>query len=105
MTLDELNTLLASTGMPVAYYAFPVGDAPPLPWICYVVTGSSNFIADGRVYQKSNAIDVELYCNEKDPALEARVEAVLADACIPWEKTEQYLDSEKCWEIIYEIEV
>ena len=105
MTLEQLNDLLAATGLPVAYYAFPAENAPPLPWICYIVTGSNNFIADGAVYKQIQHVAVELYCKDKDPNLEARVEGVLRSAGIPWEKSETYLDSEKCFEIIYEIEV
>ena len=103
MSLEELKNKLEATGLPVAYYAFPVDAAPPLPFICYLVTGSSNFIADGEVYQPINEVAVELYCKQKDPATEALVETALRG--IPWDKTETYLDDEHCIEIIYEIEV
>lgn len=105
MTLAQLNDVLQATGLPVAYYAFPEGEAPPLPWICYTVTGSRNFDADGRVYLAVRRVDVELYCAQKDLAAEALVETALDGAGIPWDKTETYLDSEQCFEIIYEIEV
>lgn len=101
--IETLKDRLTSTGLPVAYYAFPENEAPPLPWICYVVTGSNNFMADGAVYQTVLRVDVELYTARKDIAMEAKVEAALAG--IPWQKAEQYLEDENCHEVIYEIEV
>ena len=103
MTLEELKTLLESTGLPVAYRAFPVGQAPDLPFICYLVEYSNNFDADNRVYHPINHISIELYTEFKNPDAEALVETALKDIC--WEKTEEYLDDERCYEILYEIEV
>lgn len=45
MELQELKERLEQTGFPVAYYSFPENEAPPLPFICYLVTGSDNFAA------------------------------------------------------------
>lgn len=103
MTLQELAALLETTGLPVAYRAFPAGKAPPLPYLCYLCTGTNNFDADDRVYQVYQGVDVELYTETKRPDLELAVEAALSD--VGWEKTEEYLDDEKCYQIIYEIEV
>ena len=36
MTTEELGKLLETSGLPVAYNAFPIGDAPALPFICYL---------------------------------------------------------------------
>ena len=103
MRLEDLKTLLESTGLPVAYRAFPVGQAPDLPFICYLVEYSNNFDADNRVYHPINHISIELYKKIKNPDAEALVETALKDIC--WEKTEEYLDDERCFEIVYEIEV
>lgn len=103
MTLQELAALLETTGLPVAYRAFPVGQAPPLPYLCYLCTGTNNFDADDRVYQVFQGVDVELYTETKRPDLESAVETALSG--LGWEKTEEYLDDEKCYQIIYEIEV
>lgn len=103
MKLENLKTLLESTGLPVAYRAFPVGQAPDLPFICYLVEYSNNFDADNRVYHPINHISIELYTEFKNPDTEALVETALKDIC--WEKTEDYLDDERCYEISYEIEV
>ena len=55
------------------------------------------------VYQVINRITIELYTESKAPEAENAVEAALKDLC--WEKSEEYLDDEQCYEIIYEIEV
>lgn len=103
MTLKELGTLLESTGLPVIYRAWPEKEAPPLPFICYLVAYSNNFGADGGVYAKVDHIQVELYTKQKEPQTEDKVEKALSS--LFWEKTETYLDSEKCYQILYEIEV
>ena len=103
MRLEDLKTLLESTGLPVAYRAFPVGQAPDLPFICYLVEYSNNFDADNRVYHPINHISIELYTEFKNPDAESLVETALKDIC--WEKTEEYFDDERCFEIVYEIEV
>lgn len=103
MSLEKIRDMLEQTGIPVAYRAFPDNQAPPLPFICYLFSASNNFNADDIVYQPINQITIELYTQEKDLAAEAAVESALSDLC--WEKSEEYLDDEQCYEIIYEIEV
>jgi hypothetical protein len=39
------------------------------------------------------------------PPLEAKVERVLANHGIPWDKTEVWIDDEKLYEVRYELEV
>lgn len=103
MRLEELKTLLETTGMPVTYRAWPENEAPPLPFICYLVAYSNNFGADNRVYHKISHIQVELYTKQKDPNAEDKVENALSS--FYWDKTEEYIDSERCYQILYEIEV
>lgn len=103
MTLEELHTILTGTGLPVVYNAFPEELAPALPFICYRVIGSNNFFADGRTYETINDIDVELYTKTKDQETEALLEQALGELC--WNKEENYLADEKCFEIIYNLEV
>lgn len=103
MSLEELTALLQTVGLPVAYRAFPEGKAPPLPYICYLCSYTNNFDADNQVYQKIDHINIELYTRQKCPDLEAKLETALQALC--WEKSEEYLDDERCYEILYEIEV
>ncbi|MDY5007931.1 hypothetical protein [Candidatus Allofournierella merdipullorum] len=103
MTLSEVDVLLKTTGFPVTYRAWPENEAPPLPFVCYVEAGSNNFAADGVVYYPVKRMQVELYTKLKDPETEGKVEAALSSFF--WEKTETYLSTEKCYQILYEIEV
>ena len=105
MTVQEFKPVLESTGLPVAYRSFPEGNAPTLPFVCYHSPYTNNFAADGVAYATINHINVELYTQVKDPATEGKVEAALTGAGIYWEKSETYLEDEKCLQILYEIEV
>ena len=79
----------------------PCGKCPAAP--LYLFSSTNNCNADDAVYQGINRITIELYTESKDPEAENAVEAALKDLC--WEKSEEYLDDEQCYEIIYEIEV
>lgn len=103
MTLEDIQNLLEATGLPVAYRAFPEGHAPALPFICYLTSGTNNFGADNVTYHVINAVTVELYTDYKDPETEGKVEEALSSFF--WDKDVEYLDSERCYQIIYEIEV
>lgn len=104
MTLDELSALLKTTGLPVTYRAWPEGEAPPLPYICYLESYSNNFAADGTVYYQISHVQVELYEKLRNMATESEVESALSSVAF-WEKTPNYIDEEKCYQILYEIEV
>ena len=103
MTLEELKDRLETTGFPVTYREWSENAAPPLPNICYLAAYSNNFAADGEVYCKINRVQVELYTKLKDLEAEAKVESALYS--FYWEKTESYINTEKCYQILYEIEV
>lgn len=103
MTLEELKDRLETAGFPVTYREWPENTAPPLPFICYIVAYSNNFAADGGVYYPIDRVQVELYTKLKDPDAESKVEQALSS--LFWEKTETYISTEKCYQILYEIEV
>lgn len=103
MSLTALKKMLKSSGLPVTYRAFPEGEAPQLPYICYNTPGSNNFAADGKVYFAKNAVQVELYTKYKDTETEKRVEEAISS--VFWEKTESYIEKQHCYQIVYELEV
>lgn len=80
MTLEELAGMLEETGFPFAYDHFAEGESPDPPFICYLLPGSDNFSADGRVYFRISEVRIELYTDRKDSGAEALVETVLDDA-------------------------
>ena len=82
MSLSEFYTKLKSiTGFEtkVAYRQFRVGQAPALPFMVYYVEGSSNFLADNKVYLAKQNVVVELYSENKDVTSEGLVEKMLND--------------------------
>ena len=106
MTLSELAAML-ETVMPnkVVYCAWQEGNAPALPFICYLERRSNNFAADGIAYHRIKRIDVELYTDNKEPATEKSLEDAFDAAGIYWESSEDYIEDEKMYLKTYEIEV
>ena len=105
MTLEELARMLEKTGFPVAYDHFAEGESTDPPFICYLLPGSDNFAADGRVYFRISEVRIELYTDRKDPGAEALVETVLDDAGIFYNKSEAWIQSEKLYEVLYSMEL
>lgn len=105
MTMEELVAMLQKTGIPLAYDHFAEGESPEPPFICYLLPGSNNFAADGKVYFKINQVRIELYTDSKDLAVERKVETVLDDSGIFYNKSEVWIQSEKLYEVLYSFEV
>lgn len=105
MTLEELARMLEKTGFPFAYDHFAEGESTDPPFICYLLPGSDNFAADGRVYFRISEVRIELYTDRKDPGAEALVETVLDDAGIFYNKSEAWIQSEKLYEMLYSMEL
>lgn len=103
MTIRKIKKTLEKTGYPVAYYQFK--KPPTIPFIAFLTAYSRNFAADGKVYKKINRLQIELYTEIKDPAAEERLETVLDEAELFYNKTETYIESENLFQIIYECEV
>ena len=105
MTLEELAGMLEKTGFPFAYDHFAEGESTDPPFICYLLPGSDNFAADGRVYFRISEVRIELYTDRKDPGAETLVETVLDDAGIFYNKSEAWIQSEKLYEVLYSMEL
>lgn len=108
MTLAQLETKLKSISgfeKKVAYRAFPVGKAPALPFICYLCTQTDNFVADNKVHTVLQSVDIELYSALKDTASETKIETLLNNNNIVWDKYEEYITDENTYEVIYTITI
>ena len=70
--MDKLLDILKSAGFPYAYDHFAEGEAPDPPFVCYLLPGSDNFSADGKVYYRISEARVELYTDQKDFAAEGK---------------------------------
>lgn len=106
MTLAEFKTKLETIqgfNGKVAYRAFPIGEAPDLPFICFIYTGDDNFLADDVIFYAKKQVIVELYSRQKDEASEAAVEAVLAGFI--YTKEESWIEDERMTLITYTMEV
>ena len=104
-TLEDIKKILESTGLPVTYYCWPEEQAPPMPYICYHSPYSNNFAADGVTYFTADHVMIELYSRNVDKTSEKKITDALTAAGIYWDRTEEYLDDEKCYESIFECEV
>jgi hypothetical protein len=105
MSLEELAKMLKEMGLPFAYDHFAEGESPDPPFICYLLPGSDNFAADGRVFFRINEVRIELYTDRKDLSVERMVEAVLDDRDIFYNKSEVWIGSEKLYEVLFSFEL
>ncbi|ODA08727.1 hypothetical protein [Paenibacillus polymyxa] len=108
MEQSELVVELKSLGMPVTYSHF-TGTAqkpvPPPPFITYQFAYSSDMIADNQNYVEIGNYQVELYTAKKDLATEKKVQDKLKELGLPYTKLESWLDDEKLFQILYEIQL
>lgn len=102
--MEELLQILNETQIPFAYHHFAEGESPEPPFICYLLPGSNNFSADGKVYYKINEVHIELYTDLKDLAVEQQLEEVLDEHGIFYNKSETWIESEKLYEVLYAFE-
>lgn len=103
--MDELLLMLGEMQIPFAYDHFAEGESPNPPFICYLLHGSNNFSADGRVYYKISEVHIELYTDLKDLSVESAVEAVLDKYGIFYQKSEVWIESERLYEVLYTFEM
>lgn len=97
---DKLNSI-PEVKDKVRYRAFEPGSLPVPPYICYLTTDSANFVADNKVYNAGDSVDIELYTTKRDFALEAKIEQALEDLELPWTRSDSYEVTEEVYIIIY----
>ena len=103
--MEKLLSILDSIGIPYAYDHFAEGESPEPPFLCYLLPGSDNFSADGKVYHKISEVRLELYTDYKDLASEQKVEDTLDAAGLFYNKRETWIDSEKLYEVLYSFDM
>lgn len=105
MEHKKVKEMIEELGIPYAYDHFAEGESPKPPFVIFYYPRTSNFAADGIAYFKKNVLNVEVYTDEKDIELEERIEAVFERHGLFFVKTEVWIESEKLYEVLYEMEV
>ena len=105
MKYSQIIKMMEEINIPFAYDHFAEGESVDPPFCIFLIPGSDNFHADDIVYEKLSTLVIELYTDEKAPALEERVEEVLTKHEIVWTRSEVWIDSEKLYEVRYEMTV
>lgn len=103
MTQKQFGDMLAASGLPVAYLAFPADNCPDMPFITFQETGSNNVSADGIVWKKVKIYQVDLFTADKDEKSEEKLENALSDFF--WNKYQTVEDNEACQRYTYTLEV
>ena len=105
MTHKDVMAMVDEMGMESAYHHFAEGESPEPPFVVFLYPKANNFSADGVAYYKVNRLNIELYTDLKDVELEQRVETVLDGHGIFYAKSEVWIESERLYEVLYEMEV
>ena len=103
--MDELLAMSREIDIPSAYDHFAEGEAVDPPFITYLLPGTDNFAADGKVYYKINEVHIELYPDAMDPEVESTAEAVLDEHGIFYDKTDVWINTEKRYEVLYSFQL
>lgn len=103
MSYQRLKEPLEGLGIPFAFHHW---DRPPqMPYGVYFDDSTDNFEADNIAYVVIRHFNIELYVRQRDQDLEGRMEKILTDADLYWDKDSTYVASERFFKISYEIEV
>ena len=103
MTHDDLLTILNSTDLPVAYSHFSKSQSAP--FVVFLRTNSDNVYADDSIVNQFNNYRIELYTDKKEAKTEKLVEDALLENGINYTIDESYIESEKRFLIVYEIQI
>lgn len=105
MTYKGIAAMIESIDLPYAYYQFPEGTGQEPPFVVFFYSNIDDLYADESNYQRIVTLNIELYTREKDFEKEATVEGILQNSGLSYYKEENYIDSEKMYQIAYEMEV
>ena len=105
MTYEQINGMMEEMGLPFAYHHFAEGESPAPPFLLFLSPGENTFSADNYMYFSFKKLNIELYTDRKAPETEKKVEEILKKYQIFYNKSEIWIESEKLYEILYEMEV
>lgn len=108
-TRDQLAGILTSvpgfSSDNVTYYAFPVSNAPGLPFMVYFYGDETPLNADGINYWTATHIYVEFYSKLRDLTRERNIEQAFKANGIAFTKSSQFLDDEQDYITVYEFDL
>lgn len=105
MNYEEINEMMQEMELPFAYHHFAEGESPDPPFLLFLSPGEHTFSADNLMYYSFKQLNIELYADKKSPDIETEIEAVLRSHNIFYAKSETWIESEKLYEVLYEMEV
>lgn len=105
MTITEIDNMIRGFGFPYAYHHFKQGSGQKPPFVVFFYPSINDLYADNINYQRISELDIELYTSNKDFDTEQMIESALTAAGFSFYKEENYIDSEKIWQIAYEMDV
>lgn len=105
MTYEEIASMIESIDLPYAYYQFPEGTGQEPPFVVFFYSNIDDVYADDKNYQRIATLNIELYTREKDFEHEEAIEEILTEKGLTYYKEENYISSEKMYQIAYEMEV
>ena len=97
----DIKKWLEQAGEPVGEVCFPVGEAPPLPYIVYL-DEVSRMGADTRNLMSVHSLTVERYSNDSED--NPQLEALFDEKALKYEKSKSWLSSEGCYLTVYDLQ-
>ena len=105
MTTKQIATMVATIGLPYAYYEFPDDTALEPPFVCFMLTENNDFKADNRNYTDQRTLVIELYTAQKDFIFESLIRSVLNSNELPFSQASDFLESEHIYITTFTTEV
>lgn len=105
MTYKQIASMIETVGLPFAYYQFPDNTPQEPPFLVFYYDNSDDVYADNKNYQRITELTIEFYSDSKDFFYETLIEDTLTASGLTYRKSEQFIDSERMHETVYELEV
>lgn len=105
MKREDIDTIIAGLNLPYAYYQFDEGTDKSPQYILFFFSENRDVYADDSNYVDKEQLNIELYTNFRDFDLEKTIETYLKSNGFSYYKEYSFIDSEKLWQIAYEMEV
>ena len=105
MTYKQIASMIETVGLPYAYYQFPNDTPQAPPFLVFYYDNSDDLYADNKNYQWITELTIEFYSDNKDFSYESLIEDTLTASGLTYAKSEQWIDTEKMHETVYEMQV